>query len=335
MNTIEKNNILFSDTYNDNLTLYVDVTMKISLIIVFSIISLSFIFLFVLAIIYLFKHTFSYIYSHPTIKMDNYSESKKMKEENESDDESNIMLVVPVANACDDEDSNATESQNENEVENDEKQKNTYYVVIDFESFGGIPKLNGFTQFGSCIGNYTTGEIIETFNMYANQDGFVKEERCMREFWDKHEDLLNETLEKCEKSTSSPEQVVESWVQWLRTIVEKIKVDENEPDPNILILTDCATYDSGMLKAFSNYDTLYLINSTPRDIIDVSAWMMGACRQPLTTETVDSSTSNMVASTFKIAKCKPIVNHTHNACDDAIHIFEKFRYYHEHICNTN
>ena len=44
----------------------------------------------------------------------------------------------------------------------------TYVIAFDFELFGPIPTVNGFTQLGAVIGSLTSGHIVDTFSEYAN-----------------------------------------------------------------------------------------------------------------------------------------------------------------------
>lgn len=199
----------------------------------------------------------------------------------------------------------------------------TYVVAFDFESFGPIPSIHGFTQLGAIIGSLTDGHIIDSFNEYANQDGYSPDPECIESHWLKHPDRYTETLFKCGESTKSPQEVVESFVHWVSKFVEKEKTN------GIYLITDCSTYDSGILKSTSLCNTLKIVNKNfVRDIIDTTSFFLGVSRLFMTEDIVDGSSFELACRGLNLdsSKFKSRTKHDHNPVNDAIVIFEKYKF---------
>jgi hypothetical protein len=194
-----------------------------------------------------------------------------------------------------------------------------HVIAFDFEAGGGVPFENGFTQLGAVLFNMNTGKVEDSFNMYASMRGFDWEDRCVKEFWEKFPERYKETMEKCVESRHSPEGVVDAFNDWCKNHFAKLKND-------VYLITDCATFDSGILKAFSNDDTLYY-PGFPRDIVDTGVAYLGMCRLPFSTELVDGSAFKTCVKVLGITKpFTPSVFHDHHPVNDATVIAEKWFY---------
>lgn len=194
----------------------------------------------------------------------------------------------------------------------------TYVIAFDFESFGPIPNIHGFTELGAVVGDLETGEIVDTFRMSANQSGYTQDKECIETFWNKHPGTYEETIKKCSESDKKPREVVDLFVGWIRDFVE------NKSISNIYLLTDCATYDSGILKTFSSYSTLKIINNDALDIIDSTSFYLGIARVFMTNSVVSGYSFECALSALNGPKFISSVSHDHNPVNDATVIFEKW-----------
>lgn len=199
----------------------------------------------------------------------------------------------------------------------------TYTVTFDFESLGPIPSVNGFTRLGAVIGNLSTGGIVDVFDEYANQDGYIPDKQCIETFWMNNPEKYLETLDKCAASKHSPHEVLEMFVSWIQKFSETdVYVDTKDTYG----LTDCSTYDSGMLKAFSLHDTLKMFKNSVRDTIDTTSFYLGIARVFMTGEVVDGNAFERARVALGLEEFKSSVEHDHNPVNDSIVIFEKYKY---------
>jgi hypothetical protein len=196
----------------------------------------------------------------------------------------------------------------------------TYVIAFDFESFGPIPTVHGFTQLGAVIGSLTTGHIVDTFCEYANQSDYVSDTDCIETFWLKNPERYHETLEKCNKSNKHPQEVVEMFLKWISNFIEK-------RGESVYLITDCSTYDSGILKTFSLCSTLKIINKNcPRDIINTTSFYLGISRLFMTEDIVDGSSFDLACKSLNLPQFKSTSKHDHNPVNDATVIFEKYKF---------
>jgi hypothetical protein len=199
----------------------------------------------------------------------------------------------------------------------------TYVIAFDFESFGPIPSIHGFTQLGAIIGSLTNGHIIETFNEYANQAEYSSDPDCIESHWLKTPERYAETLDKCSDSTKHPHEVVEMFVDWISKFVKKYEKE------SFYLITDCSTFDSGILKTFSLCSTLKIINKkSVRDIIDTTSFYLGVSRLFMTEEIVDGNSFELACKSLGLdpEKFKSSVQHDHNPVNDSIVIFERYKF---------
>ena len=207
-----------------------------------------------------------------------------------------------------------------------------YVIAIDFETLGGVPSENGFTDIGAAILRLNDGYLIDTFRQSASMQGYQPESRCIEEFWSKpgNAQLYKETLEAVAAATNDPFQVIATLNLWIEENVNKIALQEGKADPSdvdIIIITDNSPFDAGILKCFSKKDTLYLIGGKYRDIIDVSCVYIGMSMKPVTTKLLDSSSKTIALEGLNEKRrwnglpelTMPVfdVKHTHNPVDDA------------------
>ncbi len=204
----------------------------------------------------------------------------------------------------------------------------TYVIAFDFESFGPIPNVHGFTQLGAVIGNLSTGHIVDTFCEYANQTGYTPDIECIESFWIKHPDIYHETLEKCSNSTKHPQEVIEMFVKWIGKFVE-------ERGSSVYLITDCSTYDSGILKAFSLCSTLKIVSKYPRDIIDTTSYYLGISHLFMSVEDiVDGTSFELARKELGLPEFKSLTKSDHNPVNDATVIFEKYKFINDGLINS-
>lgn len=202
-------------------------------------------------------------------------------------------------------------------------------IVIDFETFGGTPGKNGFTQLGAVLFNFDTGQVEGSFNMYARQDGYEKEQRCWEEFWSRPDmkERLEATLEGVEKADKNPYQVISAF--------REVCLAWEAQNPGCVLVTDCANFDLGLLKFFSESDTMYFLGRMP-EVVDTGVFFKGAMRLPLGTKIKDSKFETCVAQLRKGLEQQGLpppapfdageVKHDHNPVNDAHMIALKLHY---------
>ncbi len=161
-------------------------------------------------------------------------------------------------------------------------------VAIDFECAGACPKLHFATQFAAvCFdtakydGERDPAEfVVSTFSSYvAKPEGRVWEERCVREFWQKHPMVYAKTLLEIETAPSL-EKVGTDFVEWVKTL----------PKPFVLA-TDCAAFDFVWLSYLLPPGvTVFMLSgvseSAPRgaydtDPIELHSYFQGVMQKPL------------------------------------------------------
>jgi hypothetical protein len=193
-----------------------------------------------------------------------------------------------------------------------------HVISFDFEAAGGIPLKNGFTQLGAVLFNMETGLVEDSFNEYASMSGYEWCKRCIDEFWSKFPERFEETRFRCMVSKIGPYEIVEKFVNWCRTHSERLKHD-------VYMITDCSTFDSGLLKTFSKVDTIYILTPFYRDIVDVSSVYLGLSRKYVDVNHVDGSAfDNCVKHLNIIEKFTPSTFHDHHPVNDATVIAEKW-----------
>lgn len=196
-----------------------------------------------------------------------------------------------------------------------------YIIAFDFESFGSIPTINGFSELGAIIANLESGEIISKFHEFANQTGFKADDECIKTFWkEKYPDLLK----KCNDSKYNPYQVIDLFIKWILQVI----TDNNIL--NIYLITDCSTYDSGILKTFSLNDTLK-ITGCIKDIIDTTSFYLGISRQFMTNKIINENSFDLACKELNLPQFKSSIIADHNPVNDSIVIFEKFKYINDNL----
>lgn len=200
-----------------------------------------------------------------------------------------------------------------------------HVIAFDFEAAGGVPLVNGFTQLGAVLFNMETGKVEDSFNMYANMKVYVWDERCVSEFWSKFPERYAETKLECDKAANSPFQVVDMFVTWCIAHFARLNGD-------VYLITDCSTFDSGLLKAFSvKHDTLY-IGVNNRDIVDVGNAYLGMCRKFHSVAFVDGSAFKTCVKELGIEEeFKASTFHDHHPVNDATVIAEKWCFVNKHL----
>jgi len=189
-----------------------------------------------------------------------------------------------------------------------------HVIAFDFESFGGIPLVHGFCQLGARLVREEDDAILATFSEYANQEGYVQEERCLKEFW---LPLPNKRYEqvvmKCAMSPNNPFQVCELFWKW---------VDDNAPKDSTVLITDNSAYDTALLKTFTKSRDILYVFGKYRGIIDVTRWYQGVAHLPLNVDTLKLKGTKELALNALGQKELPKldVQHDHDAVNDALTI---------------
>ncbi len=176
----------------------------------------------------------------------------------------------------------------------------THVVAIDFECAGGVPSMNGFTQFGAVLMRISDSKVLARFDSYANMEGYEWESRCVREFWEQYPERYADTLKHTKDAPLSPHDVIAAFHAWL--LKETVGIDD------VYIITDNGAFDSGCLKAFSKVDTLYLFNGKYRDHVDVNCVYLGMYAatfgKVITTALTDASAKQLALDVLN----KPIMD---------------------------
>lgn len=198
-------------------------------------------------------------------------------------------------------------------------------IVFDFEAFGGAPGKNAFTQLGAVVFNFESGMVEGTFNMYARQDGYEQEQRCVKEFWSRPEmkERFETTLAEAQKAEKNPYQVITAFREWCLSWEQLF--------PGCVLVTDNSNFDLGLLKFFSETDTMYFLGRLT-ECVDTGVFYKGAMRLPLGTSIAKSKFETCVAQLQKqiegpVDPFDPgLVAHDHNPVNDAHMIALKLHY---------
>jgi hypothetical protein len=190
-----------------------------------------------------------------------------------------------------------------------------YVIAFDFESAGGTPCLNGFTQLGAAFRDITAKKTIARFNMYASMSNYVWEERCLKEFWwdPKNKEIYDKTLvETANKDAPTQYEVIAKFVEWAKGVV----TTPNGVLKHVYLLTDNPTFDSALLVFFSVIPILYLFGEY-RGVIDGHMFMRGMSH---TRYNPNVKAKDLAAVALGIDIPEFEVHHTHDASDDAEYI---------------
>ena len=191
----------------------------------------------------------------------------------------------------------------------------SYVFVFDFESFGGSPKTNGFTELGAVLMEVPSGKVFEQFHSYASQEGLEREQRCMSEFWANELDRYNETVERT-MLAPSPSSVVASFIWWVKDTATTYNIKNN-----VHLLTDNAGFDLALLAHYS-YNSIHYVFGEYRTVIDSTMYYKGLLRSPLTVATSKQITSTKDAAFRAITGGSISIppSLSHNPVEDAINI---------------
>jgi hypothetical protein len=199
-----------------------------------------------------------------------------------------------------------------------------YIVALDFESAGGVTNIHGFTQLGAVLMCVEDGEqhpCIATFNMHTNMEGFIWEERCVREFWEEHPEQYQRTLQAVKDSCYTPYQVIEHFFEWLDAEIAKLP-----EDAEFNFISDNVAYDIGILRYFSKRDIMYAFRGVYRKVFDVTSFYNGMTRLPahLLPHSSKAGALNTLNTKRVAAGKEPLdgiptfpVTHDHDAIHDA------------------
>ena len=138
------------------------------------------------------------------------------------------------------------------ETKTEKEELEEIVIGFDFECAGGIPNDNGFTQLGASAHELKTGKKIAGFNEYASMKGYVWEERCVKEFWEKNPERYAETLKKTADSKHTCAEVVAMFIEWAREVSKGRKC---------VIISDNMIYDGSLVKYYSGVDVIYLLGN--------------------------------------------------------------------------
>ena len=190
----------------------------------------------------------------------------------------------------------------------------TWVIAFDFETAGGVPTENGFTQFGAVLFNLGTKQMEARFESYASMRNYKWDEECVRRFWSKYPGRFNETKRNTElHDVPGPFTVMEMFWKWVDSeVVSKGIAAET------YLITDNSAFDAGLLRAFSKQDPLYILGEY-RDIVDVSSYYLGSTLKPLDVPLLDASSAELAFSRFGMRDA-PMwdVSHNHHPTNDAL-----------------
>jgi hypothetical protein len=214
-----------------------------------------------------------------------------------------------------------------------------YYIFcIDFESVGGIPHKNAFTQLGACFFK-SNGERLSTFETRTNLVGFEKEERCMKEFWEvkmQHELPQLELQYSGKNDYPTPKEAIANLWSWADGVIKEHNIEPG----HILKIGDCISYDVMLLGAFSDRDVRNPFGDD-MEWIDVSSVYAGMARFPITASLIHLASSKKMAANglydmtgLQIVLPRFNVDHTHSPVDDATNITLHFLYFHMMLRNA-
>ena len=199
----------------------------------------------------------------------------------------------------------------------------TYVIAIDFEAFGGITPIHGFSQLGAVLYDVQGDRVISCFNMCANQEGFVMEQRCIDDFWSRFPDLFEQLKLKCADSKRSCYEVIDEFWKWVDDSMKALPVGAD-----VIAIGDNVAFDYGVLRFFSKKDVAYAFGGTYKDIIDLGSYYYGLNKEMANYATTDGKSSKDCALKAVYAEEFPSfdVKHDHNAVNDAETMARRFGY---------
>ena len=151
-----------------------------------------------------------------------------------------------------------------------------YVVAIDFECAGGIPSKNGFTQLGAVIMEVSDEcKVVSSFNSYSSMILYQWDERCVKEFWEKHPVRFAETkLEVYNPATPQPHVVVNNFMKWVKQETKDFK-------DSVYLISDNVAFDVGTLKYFSSEHEILYMFGPYQEVVDVSSAYIGMSLFPV------------------------------------------------------
>jgi hypothetical protein len=194
-----------------------------------------------------------------------------------------------------------------------------YVIALDYESAGGVPFRNGFTQLGAALVRIRDGAILAKFSEYANMRGYEWDLRCVREFWEKNPELYEETKKMTsDENTPSTYEVVRAFLQWVDMETRGSIRDK------VYFISDNAPFDLAIFRAFSERDILYLFGEY-RQMVDVSCVYRGMSRRKVGLGLMNESSRDLareVVSDILGGPFEPKIEteHDHHAVNDAINM---------------
>jgi hypothetical protein len=138
----------------------------------------------------------------------------------------------------------------------------SHAIIVDVESFGGVTLLHGFAQLRAALIRVDDQKILETFEMCANQRGFVKEPRCVEEYWSMIPEKYEALQRKCEESSKTPFEVVAEFVSWVKRVAGHLD--------DVFLGYDNVYCDIGVLRTFSTFQDIQYLFGKCRDIVHVN-----------------------------------------------------------------
>ncbi len=194
---------------------------------------------------------------------------------------------------------------------------------VDFEAFGGRPAVNGFCKLGAAIMDMDTGKPLGWFRIAAKQDGYVKDQRCMDEFWSKHPALYEKISKECEESKYTCEEAVEEFWKWL----DSMMLEGDNPR----FIGDNVPFDYSLLACFSKSRDILYAFGTYRDIIDVGTYYCAAAGFSMNNTLETDKLSSKECIRNLLGKDIPTfpVPHDHEPDHDALNILYRWHWFHE------
>jgi hypothetical protein len=193
----------------------------------------------------------------------------------------------------------------------------SYVIVFDFESFGGIPSINGFSEFGAVLMEVPTGKVLETYHSFASQDKYYRNQRCMDEFWSKFPERLAET-NKYTLFAPNPENIINNFMWWCEKNARTYNIMNN-----IHLITDNSSFDTALLAHFSTGTDIKYVFGEYRPVIDVTMYYYGVAKMLMNVESfnelkISSKQNAMISLGVQDFGIDNI--HDHNPVNDATHI---------------
>lgn len=204
--------------------------------------------------------------------------------------------------------------------------------AIDLEAAGQCPKENFVTQIGACCidsSKYDPEEplscVVSKFSTYLRQpEGRVWEERCVKEFWEKHPEQWEITKRGV---LDAPADAVGNFLKWVK--------ENQDPDAakNVLVC-DNGAFDFAFLQSVlpPGRALLYLFGDYENSPIDSHSYSLGAAERNVASHADGCNRADKGAlKRLKTEFPKFGVEHDHDAGNDAVvvglkftHIFTRF-----------